>query len=44
MKLVDDGGLADAGVPGDQHELRRSAGDDAVEGGEQLVDLTFAAV
>src|SRR5262245_11891492 len=44
VELIDDGGLADARVPGDQHELRPPARDDAVKGGEQGLDLTFATV
>src|SRR5262245_41653387 len=39
MKLVDDRGLADAGVSGNQHKLRPAAGDDTVEGGKQGIDL-----
>ena len=39
MKLVDDRGLADAGVSGNQHQLRPAAGDDTVEGGKQGIDL-----
>ena len=35
VQLVDDRGLADAGIAGDQHQLRRPLADDAVEGGEQ---------
>ena len=44
VQLVDDGGFADAGVPGDQHQLRRAARHDAVEGGEQRFDLARAPV
>src|SRR5262249_43504611 len=39
MKLVDERGLADAGVSGNQHQLRPAAGDDTVEGGKQDTDL-----
>src|SRR3954470_23787657 len=39
MKLVDDRGLADAGVSGDQHQLRPAASNDTVEGGKQGTDL-----
>ena len=39
VQLIDDRGLADAGIAGDQHQLRRAALDDAVEGGEQGLDL-----
>ncbi len=44
VQLVDDGGLADAGIAGDQHQLGPAAGDDAVEGGEQGLDLALAPV
>ena len=44
MQLVDDGGLADAGIAGDQHQLRPAGGDDAVEGGEQGIDLALSPV
>ncbi len=37
-------GLADAGIAGDEHQLRRAAGDDAIEGGEQGVDLALPPV
>ena len=43
VELVDDRGLADAGVAGDQHQLRPAARDDAIEGGEQGVDLARPA-
>ena len=39
MQLVDDRGLADAGIARDQHQLRRTALDDTIEGGEQGLDL-----
>ena len=44
MQLVDDGGLADAGRAGDQHQLRHPARHDAVEGREQRVDLARAPI
>ena len=44
VQLIDDGGLADAGISGDQHQLRPAAGDDAVEGGEQGLDLALSPV
>ena len=44
VQLIDDGGLADAGISGDQHQLRRAAVDDAVEGGEQGLDLARSPV
>ena len=39
VQFIDDRGLADAGIAGDQHQLRRPAGDDAIEGGKQGCDL-----
>ena len=39
MELIDDGGLADTGVSRNEHQLRRAALDDAIEGGEQGLDL-----
>jgi hypothetical protein len=39
MQLIDDRGLADAGIARDQHQLRSTALDDTVEGGEQGLDL-----
>ena len=44
VQLVDDRRLADAGIAGDQHELRCAIGHDPVEGREQRVDLALAAV
>ena len=44
LKLVDDRGLADAGIARDQHQLRRAAVDDAIEGGEQGLDLALPSV
>ena len=44
VQLIDDRGLADAGIAGDQHQLRRAAPDDAVEGGEQGLDLARSPV
>ncbi len=44
MQLVDDGGLADAGSAGDQHQLRHPARHDAVEGRAQRVDLARAPI
>ena len=40
VQLVDDRGLADAGISGDQHQLRRAALDDAIEGGEQASSIS----
>jgi hypothetical protein len=44
VQLIDHGRLADAGIAGDQHQLRRAALDDAVEGGEQRLDLALAPI
>ena len=44
VQLVHHRGLADAGIAGDQHQLRRAVGHDPVEGGEQRFDLALAAV
>ena len=44
VQLVDDRGLADPGISGDEHQLRPAALDDAVERGEQGVDLARPAV
>ena len=44
VQLVDHRGLADAGIARDEHELRRAVGHDAVEGGEQRLDLALPAV
>jgi len=44
VQFVDHRGLADAGIAGDQNELRRAALDDAVEGGEQGLDLVRSSV
>jgi hypothetical protein len=44
VQLVDDGGLADAGIAGDQHQHRAAAGDDVVEGGEQSFDLPLSPI
>ena len=44
VQLIDDRGLADAGIAGDQHQLRRAALDDAIEGGEQGRDLARSPV
>ena len=44
VQLVDDGGLADAGIARDQHQLRRAARDHAIESGEQGIDLARSPV
>ncbi len=44
VQLVDHRGLADPGIAGDEHQLRRAIGHDPVEGREQRVDLALAAV
>src|SRR4029077_20325661 len=44
VQLIDDGGFADSGIAGNQHQLRLAAFDDAVEGGEQGTDLARSPV
>ena len=44
MQLIDDRGFADAGIAGDQHQLRRAALDDAIKGGKQGLDLARPSV
>src|SRR5262249_21448774 len=39
VQFIDDGGFADPGIAGNQHQLRPAALDDAVERGEQGIDL-----
>ena len=44
VQFIDDGGLADTGISGDQHQLRHPALDDAIEGGAQRFNLTLAPI
>jgi hypothetical protein len=44
VQLVHDGGFADAGITGYEHELRRAVRHDTVEGREQRVDLALPPV
>src|SRR4051812_6100633 len=44
MELIDDGGLADTGVSGNEYQLRRATADDTLEGGEQNIDLAGSPV
>ena len=44
VQFIDDGGLADARIAGEQHQLRPAAGDDAVEGAEQGLDLALSPI
>ena len=44
MELIDDRGLANAGISGDEHQLRRAARDDAIEGGKQGIDFACSPV
>jgi hypothetical protein len=44
MELIDNGGLADAGVSGNKDQLRHATGDDAIEGGKQRIDLACSPV
>jgi len=44
VQLVHNGGFADAGIAGYQHEFWCALGHDAIEGGEQGVDLALPPV
>src|ERR1700728_1476037 len=44
VELIDDCGFADAGVSGDQHQFRSATANDAVESGEQSVNLAVPPV
>src|SRR6185369_16552651 len=44
VQLVYDGGFSNAGISGNEHQLRSAALDDAVERGEQLLDLAVSPV
>src|SRR5262245_25470443 len=44
VEFIDDGGLADAGISGNEQQLRPAVSHDAVEGGEQGLDLGCSAV
>src|SRR5260370_18063794 len=44
MELIDDGGLADTGVSGNEHQLRSAAGDDAVESSEEGLNFRCSPV
>jgi len=44
MELIDDGGLTYTRISGNKHQLRRAAGHDAVEGGEQDIDFACTPV
>src|SRR5713101_4396702 len=44
MKFIDDRGFADAGISGDQHQLRRAVVDYAVKAGEQGLYLARPSV
>ena len=44
VQLIDDGGFADSGIAGNQHQLRPAAAYDAVEGSEQDLDLARSPV
>ena len=39
MELIDEVGFADTGVSGNEHQFWPTTGDDAVERGQQTVDL-----
>ena len=44
MEFIDDCGFADAGISGDQHQFRSATANDAVEGGEEGVNLAVPPV
>ena len=44
VQLVDHRGLADPGITGHEHQLRRAVGHDTVEGSKQRVNLALPAV
>ena len=44
MQLIDDGGFADSGIAGNQHQLRPAAGDDAIKRREEGLDLARSPV
>jgi hypothetical protein len=44
MQFVDDRGFANAGISGDQHQLRPTALDASIERGKQGADLAFTPV
>src|SRR5215469_15574733 len=44
VKLIDDGRLADTRISGNEHQFRRAARDDAVEGSKQSIDLARSPV
>src|SRR4051812_12397794 len=44
MELIDDGGLADTRVSGNEDQLRRATAYDTLEGGEQDIDLVRSPV
>src|SRR4051794_3039834 len=44
LELIDDGGLADTGVSGNEYQLRRATAHDTLEGGEQSIDLVGSPV
>src|SRR5437762_5312282 len=44
MEFIDDGGFSNARISCNEHQFRSAALDDAVEGGEQLLDLALSPV
>src|SRR5262249_47466841 len=44
MEFIDDGGLADTGIAGNEDQLRRAAFYDAIKASEQCLDFPLAAV
>src|SRR5262245_34493987 len=44
MEFIDDGGLTDTGIAGNEDQLRRAAFYDAIKASEQCLDFPLAAV
>ncbi len=44
MEFLDDGGLADSGITGHQHEIRFTGGDDLIKGSQKCFDFSIAPV
>src|SRR5271165_2282587 len=44
VKLVDDGGLANPGISGNEYQFRPASRDHALEGGEQRIDFSRSSV
>jgi hypothetical protein len=44
MELIDDGGFADAGISGNEHEFRLAARNNSIESREKRADLAVASI